>query len=272
MSHYTVMVITDDGDYETALEPFDESIEIEPYIDITREEIIANAREDYRDYQEGNYNNPEYFQEKWGDTDFNNDDAIIKRYMEFWGDECSFDEDGNELTTYNPKAKWDWYALGGRWSGSLKLKAGSETIKDSEPPLFSFLEVEEGYTDHAQVKDIDLSPNTDMIPFYERYWQINVEGSPMTKEEEESKQYDSWYNSKHYLEKYGDRDTYIKDQINLNTYAILYHGEWIEPGKMGWFGCSSANSSGYAEYRKKALEIMANLNPEDYISIVDCHI
>ena len=29
------------------------------------------------------------------------------------------------LTTYNRDAKWDWYEVGGRWSGFLKLKPGA---------------------------------------------------------------------------------------------------------------------------------------------------
>ena len=41
MSHYTVCVITKDGDYGKALEPFDENLEVEPYIEKTKEQIIA---------------------------------------------------------------------------------------------------------------------------------------------------------------------------------------------------------------------------------------
>lgn len=33
------------------------------------------------------------------------------------------DSDG-DLTTYNPKSKWDWYQVGGRWSGYFLLKNG----------------------------------------------------------------------------------------------------------------------------------------------------
>lgn len=41
---------------------------------------------------------------------------------------------------------------------------------------------------------------------------------------------------------------------------------------MGWFGCSSANKDSYQQYREKFDEIISNLNPEDWISVVDCHI
>ena len=51
MSHFTVMVITSDGDYEKALEPFDENIEVEPYISRTREECIQELVEYKRRYR-----------------------------------------------------------------------------------------------------------------------------------------------------------------------------------------------------------------------------
>lgn len=37
--------------------------------------------------------------------------------------------DGEVYSTYNPKSKWDWYSLGGRWSGLIKLKEGATGIE-----------------------------------------------------------------------------------------------------------------------------------------------
>lgn len=37
-----------------------------------------------------------------------------------WGYEIN--EDGNLISRYNPDSKWDWYSIGGRWSGFLPLK------------------------------------------------------------------------------------------------------------------------------------------------------
>ena len=31
-------------------------------------------------------------------------------------------EDDGQMITYNPNSKWDWYSIGGRWSGFLPLK------------------------------------------------------------------------------------------------------------------------------------------------------
>ena len=37
------------------------------------------------------------------------------------------DEDGEE-TSYNPKSRWDWYVIGGRWTGYFPLKNGTKGI------------------------------------------------------------------------------------------------------------------------------------------------
>ena len=37
------------------------------------------------------------------------------------------DGTGKRMTTYNPKSKWDWYAIGGRWSGKMS-KSGSDVV------------------------------------------------------------------------------------------------------------------------------------------------
>ena len=51
------------------------------------------------------------------------------------------DKDGNIISTYNPDSKWDWYEIGGRWSGMLLIKtsvlkeAGYKQVQtNTEPP------------------------------------------------------------------------------------------------------------------------------------------
>lgn len=278
MSHFTVAVITADGNYEQALAPFDENIKVEPYIQETRESIIQRLKERKLDVDSGQSDS--FIQEDLANVDWNNDDSILKAYMDYWKDGEQFDKNGNLLTTYNPQAKWDWYSLGGRWCGSLKLKHPVDYTKQSEPSLLQLMDdtktvidtlSDELLTDHAQVKDIDFSPNLKDVEFHKRFWEINVLEYPL-KEGEDAKTYDSFYNKKYYLENYGDMDTYIKCNTEFFTYALLYHGQWLEPGTMGWFGCSNANKESYAQYRQKFFEIINNLNPEDWISVVDCHI
>ena len=68
--HYTVAVITDDGSEATIdelLAPFDENIEVEPYIYKTKEQIIKEFREsvenmkkDMEAYANGTYDTERY--------------------------------------------------------------------------------------------------------------------------------------------------------------------------------------------------------------------
>lgn len=281
MSHFTVAVITKDGDYEKALAPFDEGLQVESYIRQTREQLIQECKDTKEKYE--NCDNVDdrnwYLNSDWSKIDFTNDDTIIKSYLELMGDEDR-DEQGNEWSTYNPNSKWDWYSLGGRWCGSLKLKKPLENNVESEPSLIHLKEnpkevmeilSDDLKTDHAQVKDIDFTPDLSNVKYYERFWEINVENSPL-KEDEKMEDFRTFYNSNYYIKQYGNKETYVKEQTTFRTYALLYHGEWIEPGQMGWFGCSSADKDGYAQYRQKFEEIINSLDPEDYISIVDCHI
>jgi hypothetical protein len=61
-----------------------------------------------------------------------------------------FDENILVDGDYNQKSKWDWYTLGGRWSGMIKLKNGAKGIK-GEPGVF---ENETGI-DQARKGDIE---------------------------------------------------------------------------------------------------------------------
>lgn len=127
------------------------------------------------------------------------------------------------------------------------------------------------HCDSAQVKDIDFTIDETEKTKHERFWEVVVEDSPI-REDEDKEDFSTFYKKDYFLEKYKNKETYVKEQISFATYALLYKGQWIEPGQMGWFGCSSANKEGYDQYRQKFEEIINNLNPEDYISIIDCHI
>lgn len=68
------------------------------------------------------------------------------------------------MSTYNPNSKWDWYQLGGRWSGFFKLKAGKEGIcgELAEP-------AKEGTCDQALKGDIEQVKRTYSV-LYNGQW------------------------------------------------------------------------------------------------------
>lgn len=148
MSHFTVYVFTkeDERDVEQLLAPYDESITYPPYVEFTREQAIAKIRKEIEDYKNTLYTeyltNPVAYEEKYNNerhleyikNEFpkrlNWTDEECYEEQKKWYEENMIDEDGNLLSTYNPHSKWDWYEVGGRWTGDLVTKEGRKTNSD----------------------------------------------------------------------------------------------------------------------------------------------
>ena len=132
MSHFTVMVIGEN--HEKQLAPFhefectgnnDEYVQDE---DVTEE---IQARIDDKE-------DPESIEEALGY--YGLEDKIVddESKVEKVGDECvhkygyAIVKDGKLIKAVNrtnPNRKWDWWQMGGRWSGFLKLKEGAEGVE-----------------------------------------------------------------------------------------------------------------------------------------------
>lgn len=56
---------------------------------------------------------------------------------------------------YNPNAKWDWFELGGRWSGMIKLKEGKRGLKGKKSFMIEGDPYKNGGVDMARVRNID---------------------------------------------------------------------------------------------------------------------
>lgn len=158
MSHFTVLVAVEadspdevEEKVDEALAPYSENLEVEPY---WTEEAPSFEEWWDRKYHVKQGNVP---------ADVTFDDFLIwLRTKGEDGDRYRLAADGSieRETTYNPKSKWDWYQIGGRWSGSLPLKqpvAATEGAglgarswaSDPEPPL-------PDRADYARKGDIDI--------------------------------------------------------------------------------------------------------------------
>lgn len=143
MSHSTVLVALKDADIAQhgleealalALEKFDENKDTTRYVKLTRDQAIEQQRKAFEEYRDGLY--AEYLKdpaaykarthaghftyiseefpqilEKLDDRDFLHAKAVEL--------ESDVDEEGSIHSTYNPHSKWDWYSIGGRWSGGV---------------------------------------------------------------------------------------------------------------------------------------------------------
>lgn len=189
MSHSTVLVIisaedyakatTLDGAVEAALEPFDENRETPRYIKHTKAEAITLQRDElirYRDH--GFYadylkdpvayakeaNHPEHL--KYLETEFPeklthlDDEEWLYQEAIKWED---VDEDGNIMSTRNPLSKWDWWTIGGRWSGVIlnaEFVAHHEAVVRTEKYTQPAWDEYDGGVDFLQKKDLTSCQGT----------------------------------------------------------------------------------------------------------------
>lgn len=263
MSHFSVAVFTDENSsVETLLEPFYEGLEVEKYIALTKEDVIRRGKEHikrlqkiYKEYRKDktayrrrhskNIAHLRFIKRipimaKWSD------ERIYKEEIKYYEPE-EISEDGGIYSTYNPKSRWDWYEVGGRWKNMLiinnpynpesTIRANSALVKDIR-------------------WDLMLEENKKQIIPYEEYLKTS-------------------YYSKDYLkELYPTEEAYIRYMTEFNTYAVLTpDGEWYEPGKMGWWGISYATPEEERQFSEKYKEqFIKTANPEWELTIVDCHI
>ncbi len=207
-----------------------------------------------------------------------------------------------EYATYNPEGRWDWYELGGRWSGQyIILKPDAEGTV-GRPGVF---ENQPG-VDAAYKKDIDFEriyreayeaglkqyravaeAMGGSIPVPEFTWPALFEGEFKDMDPNERRvKYNAQDAVKLFREKvcdhpFGDGiEDYLctaeefarrKENGAFATFAVLVDGEWYERGSMGWFGCVSdakSDDEWHAEV-KKLIDVIAD---DTLISIYDCHI
>lgn len=140
MSHFSVAVFTDENTtVEDLLEPFYEGIEVEPYIALTKEQIIQRGkreikrfedmykqyRKDKKSYRRKYFDNNAHLRfikkvpsmSKW------NKEKIYKFATRYYSEE-EIAENGDVYSTYNPNSKWDWYEIGRqmvKYANSIKM-------------------------------------------------------------------------------------------------------------------------------------------------------
>lgn len=263
MSHYTVAVITktnpaDTTELEQLLAPFDENLKVEPYISRTREQIIEEGKKRKECWKQKieeetsidklkefllapSYQWARKYLSAETDEDFHFAEACAEE----------LDVDGNEWSTYSKNSKWDWWDIGGRWRKSLRDYNGN-------------------YHDTLRISEWDYNYiNPEAIKRYSRLWEVAVEGAEPTEEEKIR----LFYTPEYYLKKYGNKSNYIKSMMTFSTYALLTpDGEWLEPGRMGWWGVSGADPVDEGKWERDFTSLIDTFDKDMYITIVDCHI
>jgi hypothetical protein len=175
----------------------------------------------------------------------------------------------------NPKSKWDWFVLGGRWKGVFKLKEGATGLSGRSGVFGN--ESRDGYVDMAKKCDIDwegmLADNIEDGEKAKRFWELYVEDIVAENDEERKIKSSGYYKKEYYLDVYQTKEFYVKSAVEFSTWAVLKDSEWNEPGEMGWWGSDSAESSDKREWKKSYFDRWIEpLSDDTLLSVYDCHI
>lgn len=290
MSHFTVLVIGTNA--EDQLAPFDERIEIPDYdTGIVSEEDKNRCIEYYVKEKKFNY--------------VNNFDDLYAKYGRDWNSGSwrkHTDGTYHEYSTRNPDSKWDWYKLGGRWTGFFQLKDDAEG-ETGEPGLMT-ARAKVGHADAAYKKDIDFTrmrteAGDRAAKEYDKAMKI-IGHLPVNKTWEEIRGKKE-KNMDKLREKYwaqprcvawkgaqtdddfgwgSSPDDYIisKEQFiqeakesAISTFAVVKDGKWYEKGKMGWWAVV-LNGKEESEWNKEFYNLLNSTPDDTLLSVYDCHI
>lgn len=299
MSHFSVLVIGDN--VEEQLQPYHEfecTGEDDQYvqdIDVTEEEI-----EDFDPEDAGGQTCNYCLKYVYSEDDIDLEDEHKYGY--------ALVKDGKlikAINRTNPNKEWDWYQLGGRWSGFLKPKSdakNSEIMVKGRPGLMG-AQFDERGVDQALKCQIDFQgmrndafekakfdwTKTEVIlqtNNLSRDWLswVHVREVKHAGDIEAAREF---YNNQPQVKllnkdlgPFSNPDKYLislteycdkaVDQA-IAPYAMVMDGKWYAKGKMGWFGMSSDEVE-QGDWNKKVNELIDSLPPETLITIVDCHI
>ena len=244
MSHFTVLVVDtkNEKSVDEWMEPFYEGLEEDRLLDWSVQDVLKYFKEHNVDFP-------------YDHVDESNLVEYLERAEELEFDTSEHDNEGNLYYLGNNNAKWDWYQIGGRWSNVLKKLDGTRC-------------------DECEVKDLDLSLDTELYNKAKRFWEVVVDKQPLTDVERPS-DFFTMYKPEYYTEMYGDRDNFAKSYASFNTFAMLLDGEWYEQGKMGWFAMSDTTKESlekFTDFIDKTLRELKKTHPHATVTLVDCHI
>jgi len=195
-------------------------------------------------------------------------------YEDYLKEYHGLDDTEHQGYDFNPKAKWDWYQLGGRWIGTFKLKPNAKGNL-GDPSLVAERRAEQGTADQAYKKDID----------FDEMRQDNFEEASKTYDEFEEEYKKDGFNSSIGYFRYGvhnigkgadhyipeSREQFLKRCGAFRTFAVLKDGEWYEKGEMGWWGCVS-NEKNPDDWNEEFDKLLNELPEDTLLSVYDCHI
>ncbi len=197
------------------------------------------------------------------------------------------DPDGHWGFFYNPRATWDWYNIGGRFSGELLVKEDAERVlrvpegedEDADQPdghrwvngaymkdiaweKMQELKIASARLAYERLSDAFRTHDDSKLGFFAKITEAGIAGwGNMLYIDGES------------LEEYMSRRGATKADIHpLDVFAFVdSSGVWHASGDMGSFGFAS-NEKPERTWHDELNALTEAIDPDDLVVIVDCHI
>lgn len=208
----------------------------------------------------------------------------------------------------NPNARWDWWVLGGRYSGRLRPKKGrEESAQTGKRSWTNEAETIVG-VDSCQICDLDLEAMQAQRSGERRNWideivtkselsrgdvdraikakaAFHAEWLTLAEPRPRGAEYTEWMKAKGELGEVCAKasaavwelpdvgaltvEEWIHAAPAITSFAVVKDGQWYEEGKMGWWAVVHDEKP---DWDQKFIELFASLRPDQYVSVVDCHI
>lgn len=281
MSHFSVIVIGENVDAQLApYHEFECTGVVDQYvqsIDQTEEartEYATEAREEtFLTFCEDYYGHPRI---ESGET------PDLKGAHRTGWIEVSGGEVVKVIKRTNPNARWDYWRVGGRWSGYFPLKTGAtaDVCRWGDVDL-------EGARQSAEAKA--------RAAFAQWMRVFVVHGRPLswaacrTAHPKDGAKARTLYNGQKAIIAYQEHDRFgydcpveamgfdeeeyvrLERKCALVPFAVVKDGKWYERGKVGWFACVSGEMD-KEEWIDQAAQLFDGLPPDTVVAVVDCHI
>jgi hypothetical protein len=199
----------------------------------------------------------------------------------------------------NPNAKWDWYSLGGRWTGYFKLKNGAHG-ETGEPGLMTD-PAKRGWCDAAKKSAIDFegmrtAAAEEARERYRHFHQLVGDAPASRPWTEVLKQFPNdidkareVYAEQEVIKRLrGSNDFFFEErperyfvtedefarhaaETALSTFAVVKDGRWFARGKMGWWAVVSDEKAA-GEWEAEFGKLLDSIPQDTLLSVYDCHI
>lgn len=249
--HFLTLVVNTNGAYdaEQQLQPYYDGLEIEDV------EVRDVEPDDVADFRE------------WAIAHRGADKSLTdKEMLDRWGFfyHGGTWRDGKIWDRHNPQGKYDWYQIGGRWHGCLKVRPTAVQAKLGEPSwsVPPTRVPRKGHADIARKDEILWESMYGDIRKAIRLWELVVEEggvTPGTIIDGEMTSPPEWY-----LNIYKSKEKYVHAKSTWSAAAALIDGVWTE-GKDSPF---VPDADWECNFMKN---VIRPLPDHSIITAVDCH-